>query len=180
MAFQLANLCQSAAVAIRTTESRTEKIADAVPSHGNTRRSTAEAKNIHVVVLHTLASREIVMTKSSSYSSYLVRGHRSSDSAATNQDTPFYLPARDRAGEGNGEVRIIIVRIAAVIPEVHDLMSFFSQARGELLLHIEAAVICADTNFHRTLPLHVVLCDLVLRRCNNMICVEAKFLHELL
>ena len=85
-------------MAIRTTESRAEKIADAVPSHGNTRRSTAEAKNIHVVVLHTLASREIVMTKSSSYSSYLVRGHRSSDSAATNQDTPFYAPAGDRAG----------------------------------------------------------------------------------
>jgi len=142
-------------MAIRTTESRTEKITDAVPSHGNTRRSTAEAKNIHVVVLHTLASREIVMTESSSYSRYLVRGHRSSDSAATNQDTPFYLPARDRAGEGNGEVRIVVVRIAPVVPKVNDLMSFFSQPQGELLLHIEAAVICADTNFHRTFTLHV-------------------------
>src|SRR5215471_16758784 len=90
------------------------------------------------------------MTESSSYASYLVRGHRSSDSASTNQDTPFYAPARDRAGEGNGEVRIIVVRIAAVVPEVHDLMSFFSQPRGELLLHIEAAVICADADFHWT------------------------------
>src|SRR5215469_11497961 len=135
-------------MAIRTTEPRTEKIADAIPSHGDACRSTAKAKDIHVVVLHTLASREIVMTESSSYASYLVRGHRSSDSASTNQDTPFYPPARDRAGDGNGEIRIIIVRIAAVIPEVHDLMSFFSQPQGELLFHIEAAVICADTDFH--------------------------------
>jgi len=135
---------------IRAAETRTEKIADAIPSHGNARRSTTEAKNIHVVVLHTLASREIVMTESSSYSSYLVRGHRSADSAATNQDTPFYLPARDRAGEGNGEVRIIVVRVAATVPKVNDLMPCFSQPQGELLLHVEAAVICADTNFHQT------------------------------
>ena len=125
LVFELSNFCQSAAVAIRSTESRTEKIADAIPSHGDARRSAAEAKDIHVVVLDTLASREIVMAESGSYARYLVRGHRSSDSTTANQDTPFYLPARDRAGEGNGEVRIIVVRIAEVVPEVHDLMSCF-------------------------------------------------------
>ena len=135
---------------IRAAESRTQKVADAIPSHGDARGSTAEAEDIHVVILYTLASREIVMTESSSYSSYLVGGHRSADSAATNRDTPFYLPARDRAGEGNGEVRIIVVRIAAVVPKVDDLMPLFSQPQGELLFHIEAAVICADTDFHRT------------------------------
>lgn len=90
------------------------------------------------------------MTESGSYAGYLVRGYRSSDSAATNQDTPFDLPARDRAGEGNGEVRIVVVRIAEVVPKVNNLMPFFSQSQGELLFHVEAAVICADTDFHET------------------------------
>jgi hypothetical protein len=133
---------------IRATEAGTEKIAYAIPSHGDTRRSAAQAKDIHVVVLHALASRKIVMTQGRSYSGHLIRRHRSADSAAAKQDTPFYLPARDRLCEGNGKIRIVVVRVVSFVPEIHDLMSFLFQPRGQVLLHVEATVICADTNLH--------------------------------
>ena len=81
---------------IRATEPGAQKIAHAIPSHGNTHSSTTQAKDIHVVILYTLASREIVMTQGGAYPGHLISGDRSSDSAAANQDTPFYLPAGNR------------------------------------------------------------------------------------
>jgi|SRR5215469_1672738 len=136
---------------VRATEVGPEKIGEAIPSHCDTHRSATQAKDIQVVVLHPLSSREIVMTKGGSRSGHLIGGHRSSDSAAANQDTPLYFSVRDCLCDRNGEIRIVVAGVVPFISKVDDLMPFLPQSFGEFLLHVEAAVICADTDLHGTL-----------------------------
>src|SRR5258707_15570230 len=61
--FKLINLGQAAAMAFCAAEPRTEEVLRALPRDRDAGSSTAEAEDVHVVILHALARREVIMAK---------------------------------------------------------------------------------------------------------------------
>ena len=87
----------------------------------------AEAQDVHIVVLDTLTRGEIVVTKSGASTIHLVGRHRCAHTAATQQDAPLHLSARNRACERDGEVRIIIIGVERRVAEIDDFVPLGSQ-----------------------------------------------------
>src|SRR5262249_60059417 len=74
--------------------------------------------------------------------------------AAAAQGTPAPHGARrDRLGERDDEVRIVVVGAQLVSTEIDDIVSGGAQTRGQVLLQLESPVIGRDSHVHVSSPL---------------------------
>jgi hypothetical protein len=87
-----------------------EKGLHQVPSDGRADRPATHAKDIHVIILNTLAGRKVVMNQRGASAGNFVRAHRCADAAAANGDAPFYLASHDGVRQWNNKVGVIIAR----------------------------------------------------------------------
>jgi hypothetical protein len=67
----------------------------------------------------------------------LVRADRGPDTAATDGHTTLDRPCRDRLGERDDEVRIVVVRVELVRAEIDDVVSGRTEPRDQLLFQLK-------------------------------------------
>src|SRR5882762_2029811 len=154
--FELSNLGQPAAVPICTAELGVEEVLRAIPRERDTHGPATEADYIHVVILHALAGRKVVLTKRRTHAIHLVGSHRSAYTAAAHQDTPFHVSNSHSTRQWDREIGIVVVRVIYLVAKINDLMSFCRQQLGELPLHLESTVICSYSYFHLVLPCRAI------------------------
>ena len=173
--------CQPAPVARRLAECGAQEIPDAIPGHFDSRRSPAKTEDIHVIVLHPLTRRIVVMAERRACAAHFVGSYRGAHAAAAEQDTPLHISACNRPRERDCEVGIVVIGVVNHVPEIDHLMSFLRQLSGKLLFHRKTAVIGADTDSH-TSPLLVPRLmpgNLLLRRGYDVIRGKPEFLQQL-
>src|SRR5271155_420642 len=156
-----------------------KKVLRAVPRNGDSHGTTPETENIHGVVLHTLAGREVIVTERRSSAADLIRSYRGSHAATAYKNATFYFTTCHRTCERNREIRVIIVLVIYLVAEVDYLVASFRQQLRQLLLHLEAAVIGAYAHSHDVLPLvaRFVQRNLILRCCYDVVHAEAELLQ---
>jgi hypothetical protein len=131
-----------------TAEPSGEKILRAVPGDRDAHRPASEAEYIQVIVLHSLAGRKVIVTKSRSRSAYLIGSHGGAYTAAAHENAALDVSTCHSAGEGDRKIGVVIVGIIYFVAKIEDLMACHGQQLDELLLHFKTAVICAYAHFH--------------------------------
>src|SRR5262245_17240752 len=150
--FKVSDLTQPAAVPVGAAERGSEEALRAVPSDRNTRGATSEAEDVHVVILDALACREIVVTKRRTCADHLVRSNGSTYATSTDENASPDLSRRHGTGQGQRKIWVVIVSVIDLVAEIHDLMPFFREQPGKLLLHFESTMIRAYAHYHVTPP----------------------------
>jgi hypothetical protein len=135
-----------------TAEPSGEKILRAVPGDRDPHRPASQAEYIQVIVLHSLAGRKVIVTKSRSRPAYLIGSHGGAYAAAAHENAALYVSTCHSAGEGDRKIGVVIVGIMYFVAKIEDLMTCSGQQFDELLFHFKTAVICAYANFHIVLP----------------------------
>jgi len=148
---ELSYLVQAAPVACRPAECGSQKIPDAIPSHFGSGGSPAETKDIHIVVLHSLTRRVVVVAESRACATHLIGRYRRAHAATAEQYTPLHISVCYGPSERDCEVGIVIIGIVNHVSEINDLMPFFRQPSGELHFHHKTAMVRAYTYSHNLL-----------------------------
>src|ERR1700680_1718540 len=104
------------------TEFGAEKGLDKIPSDQRSNGTAAHAYKVHVVVLDSLPSREVVVHQRRAYSWYFVRTDRSSHAASADGHAALDCTDRNGLSERDDEIRIIVVRVNAVRTEINHFM----------------------------------------------------------
>ncbi len=76
-----------------TAELSVEEAFGTVPSNRQARRPTAEAKDVQIIILHTLARREIIVADRSTDSDNLIGCYGSTYAAAAQENAAFHISA---------------------------------------------------------------------------------------
>jgi hypothetical protein len=147
-AFELSDFRQPAAMSVRTAEPGAEEVLGTVPRNRDTHGTASEAEYIHVIILHPLPGRKVIVTERRANAGNLIRGHGGADPAAAQQNATVHFFTRHGASEGNRKIRVVIVGVIYAVAKIDDLMALCRQQIGELLLHFEPAVIRAYPYFH--------------------------------
>ena len=132
----------------RSTELRGKETFYAVPGNRNPCRQTAEAKDVHIVILHALSRRKIIVTDCRAHPFNLIGSNGRPYATATEQHTAFDDARCDGAGKGNGKVWIIVVPVVGHIAEVDNLVANCAEQDVDLLFHLVSAMIGGDADFH--------------------------------
>jgi hypothetical protein len=82
---------------------------------------------------------------------YLVCADRSADPAAADGYAALDFTGHHRACKRDDEVRIIIIGIKAMRPEIDQLMPRFAEAGNQLFLQAKPAMIGCDSDAHVSL-----------------------------
>lgn len=129
-------------------ENRFDKSPHQIPSHLGTDRATTHAQNIHVIVLHALAGRKVIMNQAGTDSANLIRTNRSPHSTAANSNASFHFAHCHRTSQGKNIIRIIVTGSEAVRSEIHHLMTSRVKSPDEFLFQGESPVVGRNSNFH--------------------------------
>lgn len=131
-----------------------EEVLRTLPRDSDTGGPTAEADDVHVVVLHALASRKVIVTKRGTDAHDLIGSNGSSYAASANKNAPIYFAGRYSARQGDCKIRIVVIRFMAMVAKVDDFVTLVRQQLCQLLLHCKSSVVRSDTNPHPVLPTH--------------------------
>src|ERR1700730_3312015 len=104
------------------TEFGPEKGLDKIPSDQRSNGTAAHTYKVHVVVLDSLPSREVVVHQRRAYSRYLVRTDRSSHAASADGNAARDCPGGNGLSERDDKIRIIVVRVKATGSEIDHFM----------------------------------------------------------
>jgi hypothetical protein len=154
--FESSNLGQPTSVPLCTAEPGVEEVLRAIPRERETHGSATEANYIHVVILHALAGRKVVLTKRRAHAIHLVGSHGSAHTAAANENAPFHVSSRHSASEWDREIGVVVVRVIYLVAKINNLVSFCRQQLGELPLHLESTVVSSYSYFHSALPCRAI------------------------
>src|SRR5262245_5580534 len=149
--FQRGHLAQATQVPLGSTELGPEERLNQVPGHRRALGPAAETQNVHVIVLDSLPSGKVVVDQRRADAGNLVGTDGSADPAAADGDPTLHRAVRHRAGEGDDEVGVVVVRVQTASAEVHDVVPEPAKAAEQILLQVESAVIGGDANAHARL-----------------------------
>jgi hypothetical protein len=90
----------------------------------------------------------VVVAQTRADPAYLVGRHRSPNAAAANDDPAVEISGRHGVCQGNDEVGVVVAGLERRRAEVLDAVPCRLQPGLELLLHVEAAVVGGDCDFH--------------------------------
>src|SRR5271165_5041136 len=121
--FQRSHLLQAAQMSFGLTELGGEEGLNKVPRHRRSHGPATQAEDVHVIVLHPLAGREMVMDQRGAHAGDLIGTHRCADAAAADCDATLDLPCRHSPGERDDKVRIVVIRVQTDRTEIDNLMS---------------------------------------------------------
>src|SRR5262245_26614077 len=121
----------------RVAEFRDQERLNQVPGDGRPDGATTDANDVHVIVFDALSGGEVVMNQSGTGARNLVRADRGPDAAAADGDSALHRTRRDRLGERDDEVRIVVVGARLVRTEIDDIVPGGAQTRGQILLQLE-------------------------------------------
>src|SRR4030095_14349873 len=110
-----------------------QKSPNEVPRDLRPDSAAADADHIHVVVLDTLRSGEMVVYQRGVRSGHLVGADRGADAAAANRDPALERFCRHRLGERDDEVRIVVVRVQRARSEIDYVVPVRPHAWREIL-----------------------------------------------
>ena len=80
------------------------------------------ANDIHIVMLNGIVGKKNIMDQPSSRTGDLVRGDGRSHPATTEHRSAINLSRSDGTGQRDDEIGVVVVRVQAVCPKVHDLI----------------------------------------------------------
>src|ERR1700752_190385 len=95
-------------MSLRLTKPSAQKRLHEIPRYCWPHGSATHTENVHVIVLHTLSRREVVMNQSSPDALDFVCAYRRAHAASTNRHTAIYFPSSDRFRERDHVVGIIV------------------------------------------------------------------------
>ena len=110
-------------MACRTAEVCGQEGLHQLPGERRTDDLSSQAKNIHIVVFHALASREDIMDEPGAHSGNLVGGNGCAHSTATQSDTALNVSRGNSLGKWDDEVRIVICGVQFTRAEVYDFIA---------------------------------------------------------
>src|SRR5262245_42148508 len=85
-----------------------EKGLDQVPGDGRAHRPATHAKDIHVIILNTLAGGKVVVNQRSASAGNFVSTDRRADTAAANGNAAFYFARDNGFRQRNDKIGIIV------------------------------------------------------------------------
>src|SRR5262245_4249364 len=132
----------------RVAEFCDQKRLNEIPRDGGSNGAAADADDVHVIVFDPLSRGKVVMNQSGTSARNFVGADRSPDAAAANGDSAFHGARRNRLGERDDEVRIVVVGTQLVRSEIDDIVSRGAQTRGQVLLQLESSVVGRDSHVH--------------------------------
>ncbi|TPW00488.1 MAG: hypothetical protein USCAAHI_00061 [Beijerinckiaceae bacterium] len=97
------HFAQAAQVPFGLTELIRQERLDEVPGHGGSDRPN-DTDDVHVIVLHSLPGREVVVNQPGANARHLVRAHGSADTAAADRDPAVHFLCGHGPGERNHRV----------------------------------------------------------------------------
>ena len=124
---------------------------DEIPGDFGSDRPAAHAEHVHVVILHALLRREVVVDERGADARDLVGADRRADAASADGHAAFDRPRHDGAGERDHEVRIVVVRVEGVGAEIDDPCPAERRCATFSSCFAEAAVIGRDSDAHRVI-----------------------------
>src|ERR1022692_243560 len=93
-----------------------------IPSQSRTGSPSANAKDVHVIVLDSLFRRKMIEDQTGVDTRNLVGADRSADAAAANRHATIHLARDHSPRKWNDKVRIVVVGYQRVRAEVNDLV----------------------------------------------------------
>jgi hypothetical protein len=111
-----------------------EKCLEDIPGCKRSNGAAAQADNIHVIVLYTLARGEVILYKSGADTGYFIRAHGRSDAATADGHTTLDPASRHRPRQRNDKVRIVVLCIQKIRAEIHNLVAGSAKLSGQLFL----------------------------------------------
>src|ERR1700722_13255953 len=121
-------------MALGLAEFRHQKRLDELPGHLWSDGPATQADDVHVIVLHALARREMVANQAGVNSRNLVGADTGADTASADRDTALHLAGGYCSTEGDDEIGIVVGGRQAVRSEIDDLMSRRPQTTNQIFL----------------------------------------------
>jgi len=106
--FQRGYLAQTAEMAFSSAELAGEKRLNQVPGYGWPNGPATHTNDIHVVILHTLLRREMIVNEPGADAGDLVGTDGSADAAAADCDPAHYLARGYSTGKWNYDIGIVV------------------------------------------------------------------------
>src|SRR5262249_21832736 len=95
----------------RVAEFRGQERLNKIPRDGGPDGTAADADDVHVVVFHSLSRGKVVMNQPGTGPGNFVGADRGPDAAAADGASALHGARRDRLGQGDDEVRIVVVGV---------------------------------------------------------------------
>ena len=111
-----------------------QKCFDQIPGQFCPNDAAAQANDVHVVVFDALPRREMIFDQGRANACNLIGADRRADAAAADGHAAHHLPLGNRTGEGDHEIRIVILRIQREGAKIGDFMSRGAKLAGKLVL----------------------------------------------
>src|SRR4029453_19116943 len=112
----------------------------------------AHAKDVHVIVFHSLSSGKMVVNQRGADPGHLVCADGCADSAATDRYAAVPLPRCYGPDKRDDEVGIIIVLLECVGAEIDNLLPSRTKLPKNVLLQAETTVIGCQAKAHDLFP----------------------------
>ena len=116
-------------MALGLAEFSSQKCLDQVPGEFCPNDAATQANDVHVIVFDALPRREMIFDQGRANARNLIGADRGANPAAANRYAAHYFSFGNRAGEGDHEIRIVILRVQREGSKIGDFM-----ARGAKLL----------------------------------------------
>src|SRR6266852_742079 len=110
-------------MALGLAEFRRQIRLDELPGHLWSDRPATHADDVHVIVLHALARREMVANQAGVSSRNLVGADTGADTASADRYAALHLAGRYCSSERDDEIGIVVAGRQAVRSEIDDFMS---------------------------------------------------------
>jgi hypothetical protein len=114
-----------------------------------------------MIVLDSLAGREVVVDQTGTNAHNLVGTDGRTNAAATDRHAALYFAGGNSFRERDDEIGIVVGGVKAVSAEVHDFMAGCAKPANEFFLQAETAVIGGNSNphvFSSTVLVHAANC----------------------
>lgn len=105
-----------------------------IPGRIESNGSPTHAQDIHVIVLYPLAARIVIRHQSRANTWDFVGANRSSHAAAAYCDSALYIARRHSPRQWDYVVRVVIVRLQSMRPEIDHFMARCFELLHQILL----------------------------------------------
>lgn len=129
-------------------EARLDECGHKVPGDLRADRAASHAEDVHVVILHALLCREVIVDETGPRSQHLIGTEGGSHSASADGNATLALAGGHGAGKGENKIRVVVCGIQRVGAEVHHLVTLRLEALEEFLLQSKSAMIRRKSDSH--------------------------------
>jgi len=124
---QRLHLGQAASVSLGPAEASGQKSFDQLQGERRSDHLSAETKDIHVVVFDALTGKKVIMDLSGAHPRNLVRGDGGTNAAAAQRHAALDFARGDGPGQGDDEVRVVILGVQSTRAKVRDVIARVAQ-----------------------------------------------------